>query len=345
MRALLLIALLACDPPPLDGPRSRPPAPVEVATAQAPELSDAWTLLGDVRPTGTAELSSQVTARVDEVLVRAGDHVESGAPLVRLDADLARARLEVAAAAVEEAEVDEKIATRQRTRLDRVSEGVVSDASVDASTGRREAAAARVRSAKARAAELRVELARHTIRAPFGGVVSRRHVDPGDGALPGTALVSLVALDTVEILVDGPAPLIGTIAVGAAVTLDGDRSGRVVGVVPALDPTTRTARLRIVPDDPAGLLPGAKVSVHIPYTRTGGTVVVPRDALVVSPAGATVVRVEDDGHSRIDVQVLAGTGSHVLLLAEGLAPGDQVVVRGNERLGPDTPIHIVNEDG
>lgn len=348
MRSVVVVVFVAgCGGgagPVSGGPGGGGPVPVQVEAARAPSLQTSWTLLGDVRPLTSATLTSQVAAVVVDVAVREGDRVAPGDLLVRLDDDLAAAQLASARAARQQADVDRFIADSVFQRIERVSDGVVSDADRVAAKGRRMAAEAGLVAADAHVVELQVAVDRHSVTAPWAGVVTRRLIDPGAAAQPGTPLLALASTDDVEVLVDGPADLLGVVAPGAEVTLRGTLpvTGHVAGVVPVLDGTTRTVRLRITPDSLDGLVAGAQVQVEVAWTREDGDAVVPLDALVPDPAGTTLVRLDGDQPQRLTAQVVATAGDAALVRAEGLAPGDTVVTRGNERLRPGTPVRVTD---
>jgi multidrug efflux pump subunit AcrA (membrane-fusion protein) len=115
--------------------------------------------------------------------------------------------------------------------------------------------------------------------------------------------------------------------------------------VPALDAESRTVRLRLVPDEPTSwLLPGAAVDVLLTIERSEqGALVVPRDALVYGIANIQVVKSVDGKAEPVPIEILARGRDEVLIRTEGLAAGDSVVTRGNERVLPEQPL-IVLED-
>ena len=123
------------------------------------------------------------------------------------------------------------------------------------------------------------------------------------------------------------------------------RAATIRGIVPALDAESRTVRLRLVPDEPtAWLLPGAAVDVLLTIERSEeGALVVPRDALVYGIANMQVVKSVEGKAELVPVEILARGRDEVLIRAEGLAAGDTVVTRGNERVFPGQPL-IVLED-
>jgi multidrug efflux pump subunit AcrA (membrane-fusion protein) len=89
------------------------------------------------------------------------------------------------------------------------------------------------------------------------------------------------------------------------------------------------------------MLPGASLDVEFSIVRDEEGVVVPRDALVYGAVGVRVVRVEDGKATPVGVEVIATVDDQALVRGEGLAAGDSVVTRGNERLRPGQDVQIV----
>ncbi len=324
------------------------PVPVDVAAVRAGTLSDAWTLAGDVRALSRATLAPQAAGRVDRVTVREGDRVARGDLILQVDPDLAAADVEAAQAARDEQEAEARLAALDVGRIEGLAAGVVSPAELDAARVRRDGAEARARAADAALARAREVQARHAVRAPFAGVVARRAVDPGDHVTVGQAVIDLVGDEGIEVVVDGPVGLIGTLSAGQAATLrPSDASGEgvdatIAGLVPALDPVARTVRARLVPETSAPwLIAGASVSAHLTFDRSAeDAVVVPRDALIEGGGDPIVVRLTaEDTADRVPVQVRARNGQDALVVG-ALAVGDRVVTKGNERLQPGQSVQV-----
>ncbi|MEO0605960.1 MAG: efflux RND transporter periplasmic adaptor subunit, partial [Myxococcota bacterium] len=186
------------------------------------------------------------------------------------------------------------------------------------------------------------KLERHRVRAPFDGVVARRHVDPGDRVNPGTPVVDLVSTGSVEVRVDAPLQLARQVEPGQTVELGlvPPLSATVAGVVPALDPVSRTAVVRVVPTGEApGLVAGSSVPVAFSIQHEGG-LVVPRDAIVVGAVDQRVFKVVESTAQPVTVRPVASSAGQVLVEADDLAAADAVVVRGNERLRPGQPVRV-----
>jgi RND family efflux transporter MFP subunit len=319
---------------------------VAVGEAKAGAIEDTWTFLGDVRALDRAELAAATAGPVVSVSVREGDRVTSGQTLLEVDTKLAAAQSASATASAEEGGLQLEQARRDLARLQRVAEGVLAPAELEQAKTRVDMLAARHAGLVAAADRARVELGRHRVRAPFDGLVAQRHVDAGDWVAPGQAVLDLVSTDRVDIRVDASAELAQQVAPGDAVVMHGrgEVAGVVVGVVPALDPVSRTALVRVEPSEAASwLVPGSSVEVAFDVQRGGEGVLVPRDALVPGPVETRVVRVVDGAAQPVTVLVLASTHDTALVSGEGLVAGDVVVVRGNERLRPGQGVRVAGE--
>ena len=344
--ALLLSACASDATAPAPSPR--PPAPVVVAEAGAPTLDRSFAVLGEVRTRHRAELAVGVDGPIVTLDALEGAEVREGDLLVQVDDSVARAELLAARAAVDEAKVALDRAQADLARYRTVSAEVLAQSEVDRVAADVAGLQARLRSAEARVAEVQARIARHAIRAPFSGAVTRRLADPGDWVTPGRVLVELASTGNIDVIVDVDATLAGLLRADDAATLERDGAqvpARIAAIVPVLDPATRTARVRLSPDSAhAALIPGAPVTVVFDTTATLSTGSrVPRDALTVSGAGATVVRVRDDTADTVTVRVLAESPEAVLV--EGIDPGDVVVIRGNESLRPGQEVRVAGGDG
>ncbi|MCA9711148.1 MAG: efflux RND transporter periplasmic adaptor subunit, partial [Myxococcales bacterium] len=322
-----------------------PPARVEVAAARGGGLDDRWVFLGEVEAMRRAELAAEADGEVLDVRVRVGDRVGAGDLLLRVDSSLAKARLAAARASRTETTQELEQARRDRQRAESLGAQVIPEAEIERDVTRATTLETRRVRLSAAEREAKVQLGRHRLEAPFAGVISARRVDPGDWVGLGTRVLDLVDDQTVEILVEGSAELVERIERGAVATVQrGEQQveAEIVGVVRALDPITRTATVRLLPREPQPwLLPGASVDVAFTIHRDEPGVVVPRDALVHGAVGVRVVRVQDGTATPVPVTVVATADADALVQGEGLAPGDAVVVRGNERLRPGQPVVLV----
>jgi RND family efflux transporter MFP subunit len=325
------------------GPR---PALVKVDKISPGDLTDQWRFLGQVQPSLSAELAAAVAGHVKQVKLREGDTATAKQALVLLDTRAIRADFDATRAREAQVVAELAQAKRELARAQGMDQSVVSEAEKERYALQVDTMSARLASQRADTQRVKVELERHTIRAPFEGVVRNRRVDPGDWVGVGVPVIDLVSLDEVEVHVDVSAGLSEHIQPGATATLLGETrvTANVAGVVSALDESTRTMRVRLVPDErPKWLLAGLALDVEFNVKLAGKGVTVSRDALVRGPVQVRVIKVVDGKPVPVKVEVLATAENRALIVGEGLAAGDTVIIRGNERLRPGQPIKIVEE--
>lgn len=155
------------------------------------------TATGNLRPTNQVEVGSEVSGRIDDVLVDVNDVVTRGQVLARINTDViedqitqGRANLNAARAAVEQSRATLEVDQAQLARLQevyRLSDGrVPSRAEMEAAEGsvKRDLAAlasaqANVASAQASLSTAQTNRDRAVIRSPVSGVVLARQVEPG----------------------------------------------------------------------------------------------------------------------------------------------------------------------
>lgn len=368
-----LAALTGCGAEEAEQAATPPPAPaaapVRVAEARGGTLVDHRVYLGQVQPLSAVTLAPAVAGTVKEVNGRPGDQVKQGQILLRLDTDLIKPDIAAARATEAEIETDLAQAKRDLTRARKRAHPIVTDVERERYQATVDRLAARLDGARAARRRLSAQLDRHTLTAPFDGVIRQRLVEPGAWVAAGAAAFALVSGDEVEILVE-VAPTM-PVTPGAEVELfDGERAAKaqIAGVVPALESATRARRLRLLPvgERPEWLLPGMAVSVRFAVTlgtAGGAGVILPRDALVRGPTGVRVMKVVDGKGVAVPVEIIASAKREALLkVPDGLTPpsapalpgqesgpppppltlkiGDQIVIRGNERLRPGQPVRV-----
>ena len=158
-------------------------------------------------------------------------------------------------------------------------------------------AEAQMNAAKAHMDSASVQLSYTQIRSPISGVVADRPVYPGEMAVPGTPLVSLVDISQLTARANVPVRDAAAIRVGRPARItgpDGDLAGKVTVVSPAVDPNTTTVEVWVqVPNAGEKLKPGATVRVSIIAETIQNTLVVPTTALLNSDEGGQKVIVID----------------------------------------------------
>lgn len=341
--ALMLLSMIACDRADTSK-QQKPETPAKVVVAKVTNAGvvEQRGFFGNVVAASNANLSAGEAGRVRTVHVDEGDRVEKGQLLVELDDQLARVQLEEAVATRRRTETDEEQAVLEVERFDQMrEERVVSDLEAERKRSEAQSLGAAKKGAVAQVARGAEVLRRHRIVAPFAGTVARVSIDPGDWITPGEAAIQLLTDAHLEVEVSVPARVLDSLEQVESVHVEqGDRrvEATVDAAVNALDPRTRTAFLRVVPKEtPDWLRVGSGVSVVFQFRRGDG-LTVPRDALVYGVAGEKVFEVVEGKAVPVAVELVLSSDDQALVRSPELAVGNQVVVKGNERLRPGQPV-------
>jgi RND family efflux transporter MFP subunit len=239
----------------------------------------------------SAEVGTEVGGSVEDVSVLVGSRVKQGDPLLRVAPGVAgdgvraaRAKLEQQRSAVMRAEAELAEAGDLLSRLQSIQAGV-SERQLVAARTREQQARAALDQAKAgisvTEADVGQELTRsgkHTIRAPFDGVVVARFVDPGALVMPGQVVARVITEDYF-VRYALPPEAARAQHVGSTVTVEliGARAplrGEVSDVQPEVDSAAQLvfarARLAVDPADAASVIPGMRVRVRVDSAQPGG---------------------------------------------------------------------------
>lgn len=339
---------------------------VRVAPVVEEMIEQKRQVTGDVLAISRSQLAAQEPGFVLEVAVQEGDRVRKGDLIARLDPerlklDLAEIEASVLAAEAKVTE-EEALASQAERDRDRVRELLAKESGSAPELDRAEslAAAENARLRQARA-QLGIEQARQRliekrlrdleIRAPFDGRVTEKHTEVGQWLQAGGEVVELVALDPVEIRVDVPERFVSRAMEAEHVSvmlpaLGREVEARVIGVIPRGDMRSRLFPLRLLADNPEGLIqPGMSAVGLVPTSERSATLLVPKDAVRQSETGSFVYF---DGNGRAamaTVERLFAVGDRVAVRSSILRPGMNVIVEGNERLyAPGAALQVLNEE-
>jgi RND family efflux transporter MFP subunit len=246
---------------------------VSVVSAQTANIPDVIEAVGTLRAAETSQLAAQMMGNIVEIRVREGDHVQRGQVLAVIDDAQPRAALDRATAAeleaqqeISAAESDFSLAEatfkRYQTLYDRKS---VSPQEFDEIKARYQAAQARremVRAgqAQARAAlqQARTALGYAHIVAPFDGLVTGKKADIGTLASPGMPIFTVEDLRRFRLEATVNESDLHYVRQGQQVSVwidalgDRELKGKVIEIVPAADPASRSFLVKVVlSSDPA----------------------------------------------------------------------------------------------
>ncbi len=318
------------------------PLTVQVADAEQRSAEAAYSTAGVVAPVRRARLGTRQAGNVVEVMVEAGDAVQAGQPVLRVDARDLRAALTAARLARRAASTASETAERNRERFQRLfDQQLIARARLEEVELAAEDARRRLKQAEAELAAVKVNLDYAVLRAPFSGVVSGVLADVGTFVAPGPPLVIFEDRSRLEVNAavdqDSAAGLTpGQMLQLRARGLEHAVTARVQAVLPALEPPGVGQRLRLVIDQPPpGLAPGMVVELALPARHPARSfVAIPESALVRRGQLDGVFVVESDGRGRPRAYLRwiaiapedAPTDDGSVRVLRGLTPGERVVV-------------------
>lgn len=303
--------------------------PLATLTAAYVKAPRERVLDGKVEAVNQATVSAQTSGRVAEIFYDVDDFVEAGAPIVRFTDTEQRAARESARGALAEAEARAAEAESEYTRIAAMFEnGTVARARYDQARANHSAAAARLDSARANLVNAEQQLEYTLVRAPYAGIVSRRHVEVGELVRPGAPLMSGLSLERVRVVVDVPQSMLEPIReIGKANVYVDEQTiaAESLTFFPVADAATNTFRVRAdLPATSVVLYPGTFVKIGFVVGETE-RLLLPASALVRRSELTAVYVVTDDAVALRQVRSGRRYGEQIEILG-GLTAGETVAV-------------------
>ncbi len=186
------------------------------------------------------------------------------------------------------------------------------------------------------------------VYAPVSGTVANKSIDAGQNVVPAIPVMNIVALNNVKVAISVPENEISALAEGthADITVDALDNALISGTLTekavVADPLTRayTAKFRV--DNSSGkLLPGMLCSVSLAADTTGNSaraIVLPPQSVLLAADNSNFVWLAKNGKAEqrfVKVNTLTHEG---IVIAEGLEPGDSVIVAGMPKVSNGTPV-------
>ena len=278
-------------------PQVQTPAP-QPQTAQS-SSAGSLSASGYVVARRKATVAAEITGKVVEVFVDEGYAVTEGQVVAKLDSvlaqkdlELAQSRAEAADAAAGAIKADLQDAERILSRTQSLSKNsYATEADLTKAQARVGVLGAQLRQAEVQTETARIDakraasvLDKHSIKAPFSGVVIDRSAQPGEmisplsagGGFTRTGVCTIVDMDSIEIEVDVNEAFIGRVTAGGPVNAvldaypDWSIPASVIAIVPTAnrDKATVKVRIRFEKKDPR-ILPDMAVKVSFLAAKQG----------------------------------------------------------------------------
>lgn len=328
----------AANTPPEEQPGEGPIRYVQVVQQSVPETLD---LAAKVQtdPTKVVRIFPPASGRVVAIEVKPGDHVRRGQTVAVLNSsDVASARSDFTKANIE-AERATRAVERQKLLFEH---GASAEKDYIDARAQADAAGAELARARQRLELLNVSPSASTDRvalvAPASGVVLDVSAAPGEFSKSlesASPLITVADLSTIWIVGDVYEKDVAKLGRGKQVTVTlqaypgEQRSGRIGSISGALDPTTRTLKVRVVlPNSDQRLKPEMFGTIHL-KAGTHQALVVPA-AAIIREGNMTTVFVKDTGKPEQRRVTVGQTVDGSVEILSGLRAGDEVAAQGAE---------------
>lgn len=335
--ATLATLVVACG---RDAPKEEAPRPVLTMRVADDGLASRPAYAGEVRSRVEQTLSFRIAGKVSERLVDAGALVRPGQILARLDpVDTGLA----AGAAESQRQLAEADAARFRELKAR---NFVSQAALDS----RET---QLKSAAAQADLSRNQAAYTTLKADQPGVVGQVLAEVGQVVTPGQAVYRIARADTLEVAIAIPENRLAEVrkAGEAEVSLWANDSRRYRGKLREIaampDPQTRTYAARVaIKDADDAVVFGMSATVRFaPQGADGGLVTIPQSALFQKDGKPAVWLVGAEDRISLRPVTVSRYADDAVVVADGLQPGERIVVAGVHKLTNGQQIRAAERNG
>lgn len=312
-----------------------------------PELA----LTGNVEAVKEVLISAKVAGRVSEVLIKNGDAVTSGQPLVLLEDSDFRTALVVSQANLTKAKANLETTRSNYQRSKSLFESkAISAKDFEAAQAALDVAEADANSAAAAVDSSQNSLTNATISSPIGGVVANCTVKAGEYLSPGMSptLLAVEDISSVYVTVSIEQKDLSLLKPGLKAEVIADTyAGQVfAGTVEVINPvagkTSRVFETKIrVANENNLLRPGMFVKVKLETGEPVKVMAVPQNA-VISKAGLFYVFVAEGDHVKRQPVQVGQVVNQMVEIKSGLTEGQKVVITDVSVLKDQDPVTIKN---
>ncbi len=350
---LSVIVLVGCDKQTQSG-FTRPPAPVSVTAAVTQDVPVYLDSVGKSVASEVVSIQPQVSGRITAIHFTDGEDLKTGDLLFTIDTRPYEAQLNSAEATLAQNKAQLELARIQFARYAELRESKsVSQQEYDQRKNALDVADAQVQQSQAAVETARLNLEYCTIRSPISGRAGQRLVDIGNvvAANAGSLLV-IERLDPIYsdfTITENDLTAVqrnlqsGTLDVQVRLPDEPNkpREGKLTFVDNAVQEGTGTVKLRAtIPNRDHYFWPGRFVKVRLILNTLRGAVLVPAAAPQRSAKGPFVYVIKEDSAAELRPVKLGQQHDELVVVDEGLKPGERVVVNGQLGVMPGGKVHV-----
>lgn len=281
-------------------------------------------------------ISAQTSGQVLELFFDVDDRVKKGQVLMRFKDTEQKASLSQAQAQLKEAQARVKEATDAYSRLKTSHDrGATSSSALDSARANLDASRAQIAAAQAGLSKAQEQMEYTVVRAPYSGVVLKRHINIGEIANAGQALMTGFSLENLRALSNVSQDLIADVRKHSRARVlvgNGEQQHSIpaekLTFAPYADENGHTFKVRVdLPPNTDNLYPGMFVKVAF-VTGEEKRLVIPHDAIAFRGEVRAVYTLspEDSSLNMRQIRIGKKYPNGMTEVLAGLEEGDQIVV-------------------
>ena len=312
---------------------------LSTATASFESSAKEQTFDGVIEAVNKATMSSQVSGRITAIMFDVDDIVNKGDVIVRVRNTEYKARLKNAKATRKEAKANLKEAQLELKRITGLyNDNMVSASVFDKAKAQLKSNEARVAASEARVTESNEQFTNTTIRAPYSGIVVKRHIEVGETIQPGQAVMSGFSLDKLRVSVDIPQSYINAIRLyktariiplsseNNTASVENFVSVKDLTIFPFADPNSHTFHVRVNLNSGVNTLyPGMLVKVAFKTDETK-RLLIPASSVVHRSEVIAIYVIDKNKKIKLRQIRLGHTFGNKIEVLAGLSVGETVAV-------------------
>jgi RND family efflux transporter MFP subunit len=330
------------------GPPQMPPTPVSLATAQTKPLDQTTEYVATLKSLRSTTVQPQIDGQITQILVKSGDRVGLGAPLVQIDPRRQQAAVSSQEAELAAREAAVSFARQQAQRTNELfTAGAISKQEQEQAATALQTAEANLKALQAQVQQQVVQLRYFTVTAPTAGIVGDVPVRVGNQVTTQTVLTTIDQNDTLEVYVSVPMERAPDLKSGLPMQVLSSDGGDTLAstsinfISPHVDDQTQSILVKGQVRNPDGRLRASQyVRARIVWKTTEGMVVPVTSVLRINGQFFAFVA-EDAGGKLVAKQRAIKVGPIVgdsYPILEGLKAGERVVTSGAQKLADGVPI-------
>lgn len=310
------------------------PVPVEVMVIGEEGEAGAQNYVGTIEAASASVLSFPVAGNITKVYVREGQKVAEGSLLAEVNDASFKQAYSAAQATLRQAQ----------DGYDRLKllhdKGSISEVQwVEMET--------KLAQAVSSEAIAKRNLENCKLRAPYSGVVGKVSAEEGMNVLPGNTVLTLLQTHGMQVNIPIPENVISSVTVGQPVRISVSAlnnriyEGKVGSKGVVANALSHNYEVLVpLKNSDGALMPGMVCNAWLPSSDTTQLIVVPNRVVKIDHTGEHYVWLASGGKAVRRTVITGGLAQRGIIIAEGLNPGDSVIVNGEQKVSTGSSVSV-----